>query len=217
MAPSASPLSAWQIFYQIVGSSAGALTGLQFVVIALGARSSTRSEHAVLAFGSPTVVHFCAVLLIAAILAMPWGSLTAPAIALAACAAGGIGYTAIVIRRARRVRDYVPVLEDWLWHAAFPAVAYVGALVAALALPDRPAPALFGAAGVVLLLIFTGIHNAWDAAAYMATTDHRAESDAATAAPAPAPGGAREAPPPSSTARASGPPPPPWPRGKEPL
>ena len=30
-----SPLTQWESFYVIVGSSAGALTGLQFVVIAL--------------------------------------------------------------------------------------------------------------------------------------------------------------------------------------
>jgi hypothetical protein len=59
------PLSHWENFYVIVGSSAAALTGLQFVVIALVVdvrrRSSSREIDA---FATPTIVHFCAVLLI---------------------------------------------------------------------------------------------------------------------------------------------------------
>src|SRR5437867_13116458 len=62
----ASPLAAWESFYVIVGSSAAALTGLQFVVIALIAESGRRStSKEITAFGTPTIVHFCAVLLIA--------------------------------------------------------------------------------------------------------------------------------------------------------
>lgn len=42
MEPAAiSPFNAWESFYVIVGSSAAALTGLQFVVIALGAEART--------------------------------------------------------------------------------------------------------------------------------------------------------------------------------
>jgi len=53
-----SPLAAWESFYVIVGSSAAALTGLQFVVIVLGAERETvgtcgRSAPS----GTPTVVH----------------------------------------------------------------------------------------------------------------------------------------------------------------
>ena len=40
-----SPLSKWESFYVIVGSSAGALTGLQFVVMALVAEVAGRSAQ----------------------------------------------------------------------------------------------------------------------------------------------------------------------------
>ena len=50
----ASPLRAWESFYVIVGSSAGALTGLQFVVLTLiGEAGGARSKDAIAAFGSP--------------------------------------------------------------------------------------------------------------------------------------------------------------------
>ena len=40
MEPAAvSPFAAWENFYVIVGSSAAALTGLQFVVVTLGAEA----------------------------------------------------------------------------------------------------------------------------------------------------------------------------------
>jgi hypothetical protein len=69
----ASPLEAWANFYLIVGSSAGALTGLQFVVMTLTAEivpPSSRGES-VAAFGTPNVVHFCAALLVGSILCIP--------------------------------------------------------------------------------------------------------------------------------------------------
>src|SRR3954463_15457830 len=70
------PLTQWENFYVIVGSSAGALTGLQFVVMTLIAESSiSGGMSGVRAFGTPTIVHFCAVLLVSAIISAPWPSL----------------------------------------------------------------------------------------------------------------------------------------------
>ena len=165
-----SPLAGWGTFYQIVGSSAGALTGLQFVVVALSAQSRTlrKAEGSLHAFGTPTVVHFGAVLLIAAIVSAPWGSLAALGTALSLCGAAGIGYVAVVFRRTRRQEVYAPVLEDWLWHAVFPAAGYVSLTAAAVALPDHPTGAPFWIGGAAVLLLVAGIHNAWDAATYIA-------------------------------------------------
>ena len=182
-----SSLDAWGTFYAIVGSSAGALTGLQFVVVALSAQARTlrKAEGSLHAFGTPTVVHFGAVILIAAIVTAPWRSLAAPAIALLLCGAAGIGYTAVVIRRAWRQRAYAPVLEDWLWHAVFPAVAYLTQMLAAAGLPDHPFRAPFWVGGAAMLLLVTGIHNAWDAAAYIALAGGRMENAGAGRATSP--------------------------------
>lgn len=164
-----SPLPAWETFYVIIGSSAAALTGLQFVVIALIAESRARnSSREIEAFGSPTVVHFCAVLLVSAILSAPWGELSNAGLVLGMGGASGVAYVALVVRRARRQTAYRPVFEDWLWHAVLPAIAYAAVLVAAVRLPSDPAQALFGIAGAALLLLFVGIHNAWDAVTFVA-------------------------------------------------
>ena len=164
------PFAAWETFYVIVGSSAAALTGLQFVVITLGAEKRTGNSGTTRAFGTPTVVHFCAVLLVAAILSAPWPAVFGAAVALAGCGIAGVIYAAIVISHTRGQTLYRPVLEDWLFHCVFPLIAYSMLVVAAATLPRIPTPSLFAIASTSLLLLFSGIHNAWDAVMYLAFT-----------------------------------------------
>jgi hypothetical protein len=168
----ASPLSAWESFYVIVGSSAAALTGLQFVVIALIAESSMRSSttREIDAFGTPQIVHFCAALLVAAILSAPWPGLASADLALGACGLAGVVYVAIVTRRAVRQTGYQPVFEDWLWHSILPFLSYAAFVMSAVFLRRNPAPVLFAPAAASLLLVFIGIHNAWDTVTYIAIT-----------------------------------------------
>ncbi|HKO17038.1 MAG TPA: hypothetical protein VJU87_12425 [Gemmatimonadaceae bacterium] len=162
------PLAHWESFYVIVGSSAGALTGLQFVVIALVADVKMRSSSTQIdAFATPTIVHFGAALFLAAALSVPWGSLAPLAVLLGVAGVAGLAYTWIVIRRARRQTGYAPVFEDWLWHAALPALAYAAILGSAVALITHEGAALFLIAAVALLLVFIGIHNAWDAVTFI--------------------------------------------------
>ena len=159
--------AAWQNFYIIVGSSAGALTGLQFVVMALVAERPLGSPEDVNAFGTPTVVHFGATLLVSAILAAPWHRLSSAGVALAICGALGCAYSVIVIRRTRRAA-YTPDRGDWFFFVIFPLIAYIDLLIAAIVLQRNPGPALFGIGGAALVLLFVGIRNAWDTVVYVA-------------------------------------------------
>jgi hypothetical protein len=161
-------LAPWDNFYVIVGSAAAALTGLQFVVIVLGADVGIGSEGANRAFGTPTIVHFCAVLLFSAMLSAPWPSVRSAAWALGACALAGFVYTVGVFGHLRRQKDYVPVLEDWVWHTALPLVGYGSLVGVTIGLLVDPGPSLFVAGAASLLLLFVGIHNAWDAVTYVA-------------------------------------------------
>ena len=167
-------LEGWDTFYVIAGSVAGALIGLQFVVIALVADSSRRATAPeIAAFGTPNVLHFCAALLVSALVSIPWHSLAGFLLAVAACGIGGLSYVAVVIRRARSTTAYRPELEDWVWHAVLPFIAYLSLLVA-VAFLGRYAPSGMGfIAGATLGLVFIGIHNAWDTITYIATgPDH---------------------------------------------
>lgn len=170
MEPSAvTVFNGWESFYVIIGSSAAALTGLQFVVITLGAEARTvRTADSVNAWGTPTIVHFCAVLLVSAILNVPWRAVSNAALSLGLCAVAGIVYMLIVIRRAVRQTGYAPVLEDWVWHCGLPSVAYVTMLGAALFLGRDLPISLLVIGGTALGLLFVGIHNAWDAVIYIA-------------------------------------------------
>ena len=164
-------LATWQNFYTIIGTAAATLTGLMFVVVTLIAgvrvRVSSPSE-AFATFNTPNVVHFGAALLVAAILSAPWQALWNAGLLLGLSGLGGMIYVVIVVRRTRRQTDYQPVLEDWLFHTVFPLVSYTALLVAAMLLPGHPAPALFVIAAGTVLLLFTGIHNAWDNVLYIA-------------------------------------------------
>ncbi|HVO11784.1 MAG TPA: hypothetical protein VMX54_13685 [Vicinamibacteria bacterium] len=158
-------LAAWGNFYVIVGSSGGALIGIQFVVITLIAGMRHRAEEAVSAFATPTVVHFAAALLVSAIMSAPWPALAQADVALAACGLGGLAYAVAVIRRARRQTDYRPVWEDWLWYAVLPCGAYLALSMSALFL--RSAAALYVIAASALSLLLIGVHNAWDSVTHL--------------------------------------------------
>jgi hypothetical protein len=163
--------SAWESFYVIVGSSAAALTGLQFVVIALAADTRARSSPETIdAFGTPTVVHFCAALLISALLSAPWHTVASAGVILGIAGIAGLVYCVLVMRRARRQTGYQPVFEDWLWHSALPFVAYAMLLIAAFSLKLHVTGSLFAVAAVALLLLFVGIHNAWDSVTFIVST-----------------------------------------------
>jgi len=171
-------LREWETFYVIAGSAGAALTGLQFVVMALVAESGRRSTgREISAFGTPTVIHFCAVLLVAAILSAPWHSLSNVALALGACGLAGVVYGVIVIRQARRQTGYKPVFEDWLWHTVLPFVAYALILIAAGFLTRYSSRLLFLVALAVLLLLFVGIHNSWDTITYFAINASKRKKD----------------------------------------
>ncbi|MBV8519372.1 MAG: hypothetical protein JO197_18415 [Acidobacteria bacterium] len=162
-------LHEWETFYVIVGSAAAALTGLQFVVMALGAETHIGSVEQVEAFGTPTVVHFCSVLTIAAIACVPRHSPTSFGFCLATIGAFGVFYGVITAIRARRQSGYAPVLEDWLWHVGFPIGTYGVALITGTLAWRHILGALYWTAALALALLFIGIHNAWDAAVYIAT------------------------------------------------
>jgi hypothetical protein len=162
------PLSAWESFYVILGSSAAALTGLQFVVIALGAQTKQVGGEATWsAFATPTIVHFCAVLLIAAIVSTPGQTAGSLSLCFSISGAAGLIYCGWVLVMARRQTAYAPVLEDWIWHSGLPILSYACLLIAGIAIRWHPVSALYYVAATALFLLFIGIHNAWDAAVWM--------------------------------------------------
>jgi hypothetical protein len=82
-----------------------------------------------------------------------------------------------MLRRARQQHSYSPVREDWLWYALLPVGAYFLLVVTAILLPESPETALFGAGAAMVLLLFVGIHNAWDTVTYIAVVRFQSDDD----------------------------------------
>ena len=126
-------LAGWENFYVIVGSSAGALIGLQFVVMALIANMprGPGAAQAGNAFATPTVVHFGTVLLLSAAYALHGTTVGGAATLWGLLGFNGVAYTLIVARRMRVQTAYQPEFEDWLFHALLPFAAYAMLAIAA--------------------------------------------------------------------------------------
>src|ERR1700710_3064147 len=102
-------LAAWDSFYVIVGGAAGALIGLQFVVMTLIAeKPSPRIAEPGPIFSTPTIIHFSAILLVSALLRAPWPSVTAAALACGAVGLCGFVYTLLLAPRLHRQTAYPP-------------------------------------------------------------------------------------------------------------
>jgi len=163
----ASLLAEWDNFYVITGSAAAGLTGLTFVVIALSADAKRASMAGLRAYVTPTIVHFGAVLALAAYLSMPHHSVLSLSLGFGLAGAAGLVYVAAVAHGIRRIAsDYSPVHEDWIWNAVLPAIVYGALLGIAILIWRLPEQCMYGAAVVSVLLMFIGIHNAWDIAVW---------------------------------------------------
>ena len=167
-------LARWDSFYVIVGPSAGALIGLQFVVLTLIAARPPRgggSGAAGAAYATPTIIHFSVVLFVAAVLRAPWETVIPVAAISGVVGLVGTAYAAVTALRMQRQTTYTPEFEDWLFHTILPFAAYLLLAVAAPATLVRTHDALFAIGGAALLLLFIGIHNAWDATLYHVFTN----------------------------------------------
>ena len=138
-------IAGWENFYVIVGSSAGALIGLQFVVITLIAEIPIVRdvERASSAFATPTIVHFGSVLLLSAVISAPWHGMIA-AILWGVLGLVGVIYVVIVARRMRVQTAYSPQFEDRLFHVLLPFAAYATLVGSAYAARSNIGGALFG-------------------------------------------------------------------------
>jgi hypothetical protein len=72
-----------------------------------------------------------------------------------------------VLWRARKAA-YKADADDWIWYGILPLTAYAALGTAAVLLRSHPILSLVAIAATALILLFIGIHNAWDAVTYVA-------------------------------------------------
>lgn len=166
----------WESFYVIVGAAAGALIGLQFVVMTLLADRPPAAEGGA-AYATPQIVHFSAVLLLSAPLRAPWHGIAPAAVLWGLVGLSGLIYELIVTWRIGKHSAYRPALEDWFFHVVLPLAAYALLAVSSVVAFSHTTEAQFALAAATLLLLFAGIHNAWDATMYHMAAKRREKLD----------------------------------------
>jgi len=182
----ATPLAGWDNFYVIIGSSAGGLTGLTFVVIALLRESGQAVRPTgVGAFVTPTIVHFCGVLALAAFMSMPHQSAGTLSAGLALGGLAGVAYGCLVGVNMYRIglgtTRYAPVREDWIWNVIVPTLGYAALVLMAALIRERlMREALYGVAVLALALLFIGIRNAWDLVVWISVSKAQDASEPAS-------------------------------------
>ncbi len=132
-------------------------------------------ERASSAFATPTIVHFASVLLLSAVISVPWHAIAGPAIVWGLLGLAGVIYVVIVARRVRVQTAYSPQFEDRLFYVLLPFLAYAVLILAAYMARSHARDALFVVRAAALLLLFVAIHNAWDSVTYHVFVTKRAK------------------------------------------
>lgn len=170
-------LAGWENYYVILGSCAGGLIGLTFVVIALIRDAQRVTSDGLSAFVTPTTVHFGGVLALAAFLSMPRHTTLSLSLGIGIGGVAGLLYTGMIGAKMRNVSSgYVPVREDWTFNVILPSFIYGGLFVLAFLMWRWQNASLYAVALLSLGLLFIGIRNAWDIAVWM-TTHRRGDKD----------------------------------------
>jgi len=86
-------------------------------------------------------------------------------------------YTIIVARRMRVQTVYQPVFYDWIFHILLPLTAYAILALSPVTAFTYTGETLFGVGASVLILLFIGIHNAWDAVTYHLYAGNKRQRD----------------------------------------
>jgi hypothetical protein len=167
----------WDNYYLMVGSSAGALIGLMFVVVTLTAgRGRAETERGKHLYTSPIVWHLGVILTLS-------GAASVPDISakLFGAVAGGLALIGLAmgLRSAvgiyRRPSAPEAAAFDTFWYGLAPALVYLGVGVAAFGILRGSAwgaPML--AAGLMALLLVS-IHAEWDLVTYLAPIAGRSD------------------------------------------
>lgn len=165
-------MEGWGEFYVIMGTSAGALTGLMFVVIALGGENGyKRSTEVAEAFATPTIVHLAAVVLISGIVTVPRQTELSLMLCLLAAGIGGLIYSCWDMQLVRKQSDYEEYWADRIWRTVLPIIGFAALLLSGILVTIDTEAACYLVGATTLLLLFAAIHNAWDSAIWIAT-DH---------------------------------------------
>jgi hypothetical protein len=161
-------LESWHEFYLLIGTAGLTLTGLLFVVVSFGARTvASQAATGVRAFVSPNAVFFTAAFGVAAVFLVPEIPRWVVGCFLAVGAAASLLYLAST-QAHRQWRENNLGALDWIWFVALPVLSYLLLLASGIGMLLQRDWSMHAAAFSVVLLLVTGIRNAWDLAVWIA-------------------------------------------------
>ena len=160
----------WENYYLMIGSSAGALIGLMFVVVTLTAgRDREEVERGKHLYTSPIVWHLAVILTLSGAAAVP--HIQAEAFGIASGALGLLGIV-IGVRSAAGIAKRPGAPEaasfDTFWYGIAPAIVYAGLAVSAWAILRGWAWGTTALAADLMALLLVSIHAEWDLVTYLA-------------------------------------------------
>lgn len=160
----------WENYYLMVGSSAGALIGLMFVVVTLTAgRGRSETDRGKRLYTSPIVWHLGVILALSGAAAVPNISPRLFAIAAGGLALLGVGMgvrSAVGIARTPGAADAAGF--DIFWYGAAPAIVYAGLGGSALGMLRGWSWSTTALAADLMALLLVSIHAEWDLVTYLA-------------------------------------------------
>jgi uncharacterized membrane protein len=146
----------WDTFFFLVGSSAGALIGLMFIVITLTAgHEPRRVERGAPVYVTPIVFHFAVVFIVSVISVVPGMLPSAVAVILGVGAIAGLAYSIVTtVRLCRRGWiDPIPVWSDKCFYGFLPTIIYLALAGAAIAVPLTERKVVMAIGAIVLGLL----------------------------------------------------------------
>jgi hypothetical protein len=160
----------WENYYLMVGSSAGALIGLMFVVVTLTAgRDRAEVEHGKHLYTSPIVWHLAVILTLSGTAAVPAMSARIFGLMSGGLAVLGLGWgvrSAVGIARRPGAPDAAKF--DMFWYGVAPAIVYAGLGIAVLGLLSAKPWGTVAVAASLMALLLVSIHAEWDLVTYLA-------------------------------------------------
>ena len=160
----------WENYYLMVGSSAGALIGLMFVVVTLTAgRGRSETDRGKRLYTSPIVWHLGVILALSGAAAVPNISAKLFAIIAGGLAVLGIAMgvrSAVGIARSPGAPEAVAF--DIFWYGIAPALVCAGLGASAIALLIGWKWATTALAADLMALLLVSIHAEWDLVTYLA-------------------------------------------------
>lgn len=161
----------WENYYLMIGSAAGALIGLMFIVITLTAgRERDQTERGKHLYTSPIVWHLAIVMLLSGGAAAPTMTPKLFGAVSGGVALLGIGWSvrsAVGIRHDQMTGPKDSLFDMW-WYGIIPGVVYVGLAAAAVMMLAGSAWAESAIAADLMALLLVSIHAEWDLVTFLA-------------------------------------------------